>query len=119
MSKHRKNSKSIEQRLFGQKVYNARISQHMQIREVAASLEVSEIFLRQIEMGRKLPSLNVFTNLCNILHVSPAYFLSSELELGVADPVQLAIDVISECTPREGEIIMGMLQAAKPNRKCQ
>ncbi len=105
--------KPINQKTFGQKVYNARICKHMQVSEVAAYLGVSEIFVRQIEMGRKLPSLIVFMNLCNALQVSPAYFLSSDLELDVSDPVQMAIDVISDCTPRESEIIMAMLRAAK------
>lgn len=110
-------NKSINQQVFGQKVYKARVCRHMQVNEVAGNLGVSEIFIRQIELGRKLPSLNVFMNLCNILQVSPAYFLSSELELNVSDPVQMAIDVISNCTPREGEIIMAMLQAAAQKQK--
>ncbi len=104
--------RTIDQRAFGEKVYKARIGRHMQVSEVAGNLGVSEIFVRQIELGRKLPSLNVFMNLCNVLQASPTYFLSSELELNVSDPVQKAIEVLSACTPREGEIIMAMLQAA-------
>lgn len=105
--------KPINQVSLGEKVYRARMEKRMSVNEVAGHLGISEIFLRQIEMGRKIPSLPVFMNMCNVLGVSPAYFLCADLDIGLSDPVQMAIDVVSECSPRQGEMMMAMLLAAK------
>lgn len=114
MPKRREDTiKPINQVSFGDKVYRARIEKHMSVNEVSGHLGISEIFFRQIEIGRKIPSLPVFLQMCNVLEVSPAYFLCADLQLGVSDPVQMAIDVISECSPRQGEMMMAMLRAAK------
>ena len=58
MTKRREDTiKPINQISFGDKVYRARIEMHMSVADVAGHLGISEIFLRQIEMGRKIPSL--------------------------------------------------------------
>lgn len=107
----------INLRAFGQQVYAARNDAHLQVNQVAGILGVSEIFVRQIEMGKRLPSLTVFMNLCNALHVSPAYLLVNEIALDVSDPVQMALDLLSECPPRQGVMVMRMLQAASESVK--
>lgn len=103
----------IDRRAFGQRVYAARCEAHLQVGDVAGMLDVSEIFVRQIELGKRLPSLTVFVSLCNALRVSPAYLLSGELDLGLTDPVQMAVDLIADCTPRQGEMLMDALAAAR------
>lgn len=102
----------IDKLAFGQQVHTARIGAHLQVADLADRLGVSEIFIRHIELGRRLPSLTVFVALCNALHVAPSYFLAKDLDLGVDDPVQMAIDVVSDCSPRQSAMMMDMLAAA-------
>lgn len=46
--------KPINQVSLGEKVYRARMEKRMSVNEVAGHLGISEIFLRQIEMSRRI-----------------------------------------------------------------
>ena len=105
--------KKLDQRAFGFRINAARTDARITIPQLAEMTGVSETFLRHIEIGRRMPSLTVFLNICNALHTAPNYFLSSDLELDVSDPIRMAIDTVSDCSPREGIMMMEMLQAAR------
>ena len=103
----------IDRKALGYRIYMARTEANMQVGMLAGIVGISEIFLRQIELGRKLPSLTLLVNICNVLHVSPAYFLASDLSLDLDDPVQMTIDTISDCSPREAAMIVEMISGAR------
>lgn len=115
--KHDDLIKPIDLAAFGHHVYQARNDAHIQMNALAATLGISEIFLRQIEMGKRLPSLTVFMNLCNALHVSPSYLLMEDLKPGLDDPMQMTVDLLSVCTPRQGKIIIEILDGARKHMK--
>ncbi len=70
----------LEQEEFGKRFYKAREEMQILTKELAKNCNISTTFIRQIESGSKLPSLPIFVNLCNELHVSPNYLLGNELE---------------------------------------
>ena len=47
---------------------------------LAGRCEVNPVFIRQIESGRRLPSMNVFIRICNALQVSSDLLLEDSLE---------------------------------------
>lgn len=115
--KHDDSIVPINLQAFGQRVYLARNDAHMQVNQVAGILGVSEIFVRQIEMGKRLPSLTVFANLCNVLHASPSYLLLDAVAHDVPDPVRMAINLFADCSPRQGELLITILRAAIEQKK--
>lgn len=117
MPKRNTEIKPINGKALGERVQAARINAHMQVLDLADKIGVSEIFVRHIELGRRLPSLTVFIALCNALHVAPSYFVSSDLDLGLDDPVQMAIDLLSECTPKQGAMLIDMLATGRKHIK--
>lgn len=103
----------IDQKAFGYRVYAARTEAHLQVGDVAAKCDVSEVFIRHIESGSRIPGLNVFVKLCNALHVSASYLLAGEVSEGIDDPVRSAVEAVSNSSPREASMIVEMLQVAK------
>lgn len=102
----------IDRKALGFRVYMARVDAHMNVKMLAGQIGVSEIFIRQVEMGRKLPSLTNLKNICKALHISPTYLLCGDLTFATADPVKKAIEVVSNCSPREADMVIDMLKTA-------
>ena len=69
---------------FGRRL---KVRQEMQYtsQEVAENCGVSSVFIRQVELGERLPSLSVFIYLCETLQISPAYLLGNEIKLEVTE----------------------------------
>lgn len=70
---------------FGRRIKKVRQEMQYTSQEVAASCGVSSVFIRQVELGERLPSLSVFIYLCQALEISPAYLLGNEVKVEVAD----------------------------------
>lgn len=106
-------SNDMDQRAFGHRVQVARIEAGLSVIELADKIGITDVFVRHIEAGRRLPSLPVFIELCNTLRIAPSYFWPEDLDLELEDPVQMAINVISGCSPRESAMIIEMIGAAR------
>ncbi|MCI8484498.1 MAG: helix-turn-helix transcriptional regulator [Lachnospiraceae bacterium] len=70
----------MEKRVFGQRINYIRKSQKITSEQLAEMCDVNAGHIRQIESGIRLPSLNVFIEICNSLKISPEYLLENELK---------------------------------------
>lgn len=70
---------------FGRRLKSVRQEMQYTSQEVAANCGVSSVFIRQVELGERLPSLSVFIHLCRALQISPAYLLGNEIKIEVTE----------------------------------
>lgn len=103
----------LDRKSIGYRVYIARMEARMQTVELADLCDISDVHMRHIENGTRAPSLETLVAICNALHVSPAYFLASELDIHMDDPVDTAIKTVGDCSPREANMILAMLAEAR------
>lgn len=71
--------------------------------KLAEACNINSTYLRQIEGGKKLPSLPVFATLCRELRVSPNYILPDLVEGTEAEKIQ---KIFSESDPTPSQIEM-------------
>lgn len=71
----------IKREEFGRRLRKVRQEMELTPQQVASSCGVSTVFINQVEMGNRLPSLTVFANICKTLQISPAYLLGNELKI--------------------------------------
>lgn len=70
---------------FGRRLKKVRQEMQYTSQEVAENCGVSSVFIRQVELGERLPSLSVFIYLCETLQISPTYLLGNEIKLEVTE----------------------------------
>lgn len=63
----------VDKKLFGTRINKARKDRGLTAEKLAEACNINSTYLRQIEGGKKLPSLPVFATLCRELRVSPNY----------------------------------------------
>ena len=63
----------MDKKLFGTRINKARKDRGLTAEKLAEACNINSTYLRQIEGGKKLPSLPVFATLCRELRVSPNY----------------------------------------------
>ena len=95
----------MDRRAFGQRIKKIRNEQKITAEKLSGLCEVNAVFIRQIETGRKLPSLQVFIKICNALHTSPAYFLSEELKFEEENGLEILLSQKKELTPKQLQIV--------------
>jgi transcriptional regulator with XRE-family HTH domain len=70
----------VDKKLFGMRINKARKDRGLTAEKLAEACNINSTYLRQIEGGKKLPSLPVFATLCRELRVSPNYILPDLVE---------------------------------------
>ena len=70
----------MEQSKLGKRINEVRKARGLTADKLSELCNINATYLRQIEGGAKMPSLPVFIDICNALHVSPDYLLQDELE---------------------------------------
>ena len=75
-------------------------------------LTADATYLRQIEGGSKTPSLPVFTDLCNALHISPAYLLQDELCWNEFSNLGELSRLWTQADPRDIELVTAIVRTA-------
>ena len=70
----------VDKKLFGTRINKARKDRGLTAEKLAEACNINSTYLRQIEGGKKLPSLPVFATLCRELRVSPNYILPDLVE---------------------------------------
>lgn len=73
---------------------------------------VNSTYLRQIESGRKLPSLPLFIQLCNALEVSPSYLLQDAIPHTELDNWPELSSLWKDASPDQVKLAMAMIKAA-------
>lgn len=93
----------MDKKLFGTRINKARKDRGLTAEKLAEACNINSTYLRQIEGGKKLPSLPVFATLCRELRVSPNYILPDLVEGTEAEKIQ---KIFSESDPTPSQIEM-------------
>ena len=97
---------------LGKRINTARKEQGLTSERLAEACGINATYLRQIESGAKVPSLQVFVLLCQALRVSPTYLLADALpDLGLQD-MDALLELFRTATPKQLTMITAMIRSA-------
>ena len=100
----------MEQSKLGKRINEVRKARGLTADKLSELCTINATYMRQIEGGAKMPSLPVFIDICNALHVSPDYLLQDELEENEVSKIQ-AIETLWENVPlQKQEVALTMIQ---------
>ncbi len=68
--------------LIGRRIREARANKRMTQEQLAEQVDITIVYLSELERGIKLPSLTVFVAIAEALHVSTDSLLRDELDTG-------------------------------------
>ena len=101
----------MEQSKLGKRINEVRKARGLTADKLSELCNINATYLRQIEGGAKMPSLSVFIDICNTLHVSPDYLLQDELEENEVSKIQ-AIETLWQNVPlQKQEVALTMIRA--------
>ena len=101
----------MEQSKLGKRINEVRKARGLTADKLSELCNINATYLRQIEGGAKMPSLPVFIDICNALHVSPDYLLQDELEEDEVSKIQ-AIETLWQNVPlQKRELALTMIRA--------
>lgn len=101
----------MEQSKLGKRINEVRKARGLTADKLSELCNINATYLRQIEGGAKMPSLPVFIDICNALHVSPDYLLQDELEENEVSKIH-AIETLWENVPlQQQEVALTMIRA--------
>lgn len=85
----------------GKRINTARKERGLTSERLSEACGINATYLRQIESGAKVPSLQVFVLLCQALRVSPTYLLADALpDLGLQD-MDALLELCRTATPKQ------------------
>lgn len=73
---------------------------------------INATYLRQIEAGTKVPSLQVFVLLCEALRVSPTYLLAEVLPSMEFSDMDVLLELWQTATPKQIAMMSSMIRSA-------
>ncbi len=68
---------------LGNRIHEARKGIGISSDKLAELCDVGAVHIRKIESGSKVPSIQLFTRICNALQISPHYLLQDSLNEGI------------------------------------
>lgn len=101
----------MDKKELGRRVNIARKDRGLTSEKLSELCHINATYLRQIEAGKKSPSLEVLLTLCREMGVSPNYLLASELTPAEEDGVEL-LQLYQKATPGQIKIITAMVSSA-------
>lgn len=101
----------MDKRLLGRRIFAARREQGITSEKLAEMCFIDAVYLRQIEAGRKTPSLPVFVEICKALKVSPSYLLIEVTQEFGAEEDDL-LTLFRTATPSQMKLITSMVKNA-------
>ena len=102
----------MDKTLLGKRINTARKERGLTSERLSEACGINATYLRQIESGAKVPSLQVFVLLCQALRVSPTYLLADALpDLGLQD-MDALLELCRTTTPKQLTMITAMIRSA-------
>ena len=89
----------MDKKELGRRVNIARKDRGLTSEKLSELCHINATYLRQIEAGKKSPSLEVLLTLCREMGVSPNYLLASELTPAEEDGVELLLQLYRKQRP--------------------
>lgn len=102
----------MDKKELGRRVNIARKDRGLTSEKLSELCHINATYLRQIEAGKKSPSLEVLLTFCREMRVSPNYLLASELTPAEEDGVELLLQLYQKATPGQIKIITAMVSSA-------
>ena len=97
--------------LLGKRINLARKDRGLTAEKLSEQCSINAVYLRQIEGGRKTPSLPVFISLCNALKVSPSYLLQDLVANHDLEKSEALAKLWDTASPTQMRMITAILQA--------
>lgn len=96
---------------LGKRLKAARLDRGFTADKLSELCNINATYLRQIEGGKKIPSLPVFIDLCNVLRVSPDYLLRDVLVSNEISHIEELTKLWENAAPGQQEIASTMVKA--------
>lgn len=103
---------NMDTKTFGQYIKYIRNERKLTAEKLAQLCNIDATYLRQIEGGKKTPSLPIFISICNALHISPNYILHGNLDKNEMTYVNELLALLDKASPSEIEFSTYMIKAA-------
>ncbi|MCD8103484.1 MAG: helix-turn-helix domain-containing protein [Lachnospiraceae bacterium] len=99
---------------MGRRIKEVRKSLGYSGEQLAEELNISAVYLRQIESGTadKQPSLSLIVLICNTLQVSPDYLLQDLLEKNELSSIRELESLWKYLSPSRQKLVAAMIEAA-------
>lgn len=97
----------MEMKRFGEKLKGKRKEHGMTYQELADKCHINHGYIRQLESGKKLPSMQLLFTMCDVLETSPNYLFEYTEE---NDDKEL-LKRIYKLTPDQKKVMLCMLDA--------
>ena len=95
---------------FGNRLCDMRREMQMSPERFSEICGVHKSFVRQMETALKVPSLELFVRMCNLLQASPNYLLKNSLTWGMEDRLSSLDERLQELSPMQFEFIVDMVE---------
>ena len=102
----------MDKKLLGKRISIASKDRGWTSEHLSEVCNINATYLRQIESGAKVPSLQVFVLLCEALKVSPSYLLVEVLPQQEKRDIDALIDLLQMATPRQLNMMTSMIRSA-------
>lgn len=95
---------------FGKRLNKVRKEQHLTSEKLSEKCAINAVYIRQIESASRIPSLPVFVDICNALHISPNYLLDDSLETNEQEQFDSLWKRIRSLTPKQVSLVTAMIE---------
>ena len=97
---------------LGKRLKMIRLDKGFTADKLSELCNINAMYLRQIEGGKKTPSLPLFIDICNSLQISPNYLLQDDLITNEISQIKELNQLWEHTTPSQQIIVIAMIQAA-------
>lgn len=102
----------MDKKLLGKRINTARKERGWTSERLSEACNINATYLRQIEEGTKVPSLQVFVLLCEALRVSPTYLLAEVLPSMEFSDMDVLLELWQTATPKQIAMMSSMIRSA-------
>lgn len=97
----------MEAKRFGRKIREKRKERGLTSKQLAELCHINDGYVRQLESGKKIPSMPLLISLCQILETSPNYLM----EFADDNDDRQILDRIYKLTPEQKQVLICFLDA--------
>ena len=105
----------MNKELLGKRIKEARQKAGYTRQDLANKVCTSTVYLGEIERGLKMPSLNSFIKIIEVLNISADYILRDELSSGMYYIYDEVFDKLKDITPKQRRCAIDILNAYLSN----
>ncbi len=108
---------AVDYALIGRRLANVRRQKRLTQERLAEMTELANNYISNIENNRSIPSIETLMKLCGALEITPNDLLLGTSTTSVDYLEGELARKIADCTPRERNVISGMITLLRENRE--